>query len=124
MSMPNEPIDRRRFLQGLSAVSALTILPRHVLGGPGYTAPSDRLNLAQIGCGTQAIRQVNGGLLRWDDLQFTCVCDPNTDSTSYVDWLRNGNRDTIRRLLEDPSWGEHDGGIRGGREVSRWIIEA
>jgi predicted dehydrogenase len=124
MSTSKEPIDRRRFLQELGAVSAFTILPRHVLGGPGYTAPSDRLNLAQIGCGTQAIRQVNGGLLRREDLQFTCVCDPNTDSTNYVDWSRNGNRDTVRRLLEDPSWGEHDEGIRGGREVSRRIIEA
>jgi hypothetical protein len=124
MQPPSEPIDRRQFLQGVAAASAVTILPRHVLGGPGYVAPSDRLNLAQIGCGTQGIRQVNGELLRREDLQFTCVCDPNTDSTNYVDWSRNGNRDTIRRLLGDPSWGEHDPGIRGGREVSRQIIES
>ena len=26
-------------------------MPRHVLGGPGYTAPSDQLNLAAIGAG-------------------------------------------------------------------------
>jgi predicted dehydrogenase len=123
MSSPDRPIGRRQFLQGAATVSAFTILPRHVLGGPGYVAPSDRLNLAQIGCGTQAIRQVNGGLLTREDLQFTCVCDPNTDSTNYADWSRNGNRDTVRRVLEDPSWGANDAGIRGGREVSREIIE-
>jgi hypothetical protein len=123
MSSLKEPIDRREFLHGMAAASAFTILPRHVLGGPGYVAPSDRLNLAQIGCGTQAIRQVNGDLLQRDDLQITCVCDPNRDSTNYVDWSRNGNRDIIRRVLDDPSWGEHDDGIRGGREVSRQILE-
>ena len=31
--------------------SSIFIVPRHVLGGIGYTAPSDRLNLAAIGAG-------------------------------------------------------------------------
>jgi predicted dehydrogenase len=29
------------------------IVPRHVLGGPGYQAPSDKLNIAVVGCGGQ-----------------------------------------------------------------------
>jgi predicted dehydrogenase len=40
---------RRTFL-GTAGVSA-AILPRHVLGGPGYRAPSDRVNIAGIGVG-------------------------------------------------------------------------
>ncbi|MEZ5069622.1 MAG: Gfo/Idh/MocA family oxidoreductase, partial [Bacteroidales bacterium] len=32
---------------------AFTIVPRHVLGGPGYTAPSDLPNIAGIGFGSQ-----------------------------------------------------------------------
>jgi hypothetical protein len=40
---------RRAFISG--SVAAFTILPRHVLGGPGYTAPSDKLNIAGIGIG-------------------------------------------------------------------------
>ncbi|MPY89958.1 MAG: gfo/Idh/MocA family oxidoreductase [Luteitalea sp.] len=118
-----DSLDRRQFLDRIGVASALTILPRHVLGGPGHVAPSDRINLAQIGCGTQSTRQVNGRLLTREDLQFTCVCDPNTDSTNYVDWSRDENRKIIRRLLGDPSWGARDPGIRGGREVSRQIIE-
>ncbi|MEM7380451.1 MAG: Gfo/Idh/MocA family oxidoreductase [Bacteroidota bacterium] len=31
--------------------SSIVIVPRHVLGGPGYLAPSDRLHLAAIGAG-------------------------------------------------------------------------
>src|SRR2546426_12023605 len=31
------------------------IVPRHVLGGPGYVPPSERLNIAVVGCGGQAM---------------------------------------------------------------------
>ncbi len=45
---------RRQFVkQGLQAAIAFTIVPRFVLGGNGYTAPSDRLNLGFIGTGKQ-----------------------------------------------------------------------
>ncbi len=43
---------RRTFLKRSgAAASLLMILPRHVLGGPGYTAPSEKLNIAGIGIG-------------------------------------------------------------------------
>ena len=40
---------RREFLGTVAAAAAFTIVPRSVLGGPGYTAPSDMVNLAGIG---------------------------------------------------------------------------
>lgn len=43
---------RRDFLRtGAMATAGFFIVPRHVLGGPGYIAPSDRLNIAGIGAG-------------------------------------------------------------------------
>jgi hypothetical protein len=46
---------RRRFLQQSAALSAgWLILPRHVLGGKGYVAPSDKLQIAAIGAGGKA----------------------------------------------------------------------
>ena len=42
---------RRSFLKTGAVASAFYIVPRHVLGGVGYTAPSDQLNLAAIGAG-------------------------------------------------------------------------
>jgi hypothetical protein len=115
--------DRRRFLGGLGATSALTIVPRRVLGGRGQVAPSDMIVLAQIGCGTQGQRQVNTGFVGRKDLQFVAVVDPNKDSQDYVDWEDFGNRERIRRFLQEPTWGEGDTGIRGGREVARQIME-
>jgi predicted dehydrogenase len=41
---------RRQFLRAASVtVAAVTIVPRHVLGGPGQTPPSEKLNIAAIG---------------------------------------------------------------------------
>jgi hypothetical protein len=116
-------MDRRTFLGGLGAASALTIVPRRVLGGPGFVAPSDMILLAQVGCGTQAQRQVNTGLVTRPDLQFVAVVDPNTDSQNYVDWEKFGNRETIREFLQDPAWGAAATGIHAGRDVAKQIME-
>jgi hypothetical protein len=43
---------RRDFLSTLAAGTfAATIIPRHVLGGPGHIAPSERIRVASIGVG-------------------------------------------------------------------------
>lgn len=55
---------RRSFLKTAAAGSTFFIVPRHVLGGVGYTPPSDRLNLAAIGAGgkgTSDIRNASVG---------------------------------------------------------------
>ncbi len=44
-------ISRRDFISGAAAAAAFTIVPRSVLGGPGNTAPSDKLNIAGVGIG-------------------------------------------------------------------------
>ena len=98
-------VNRRKFLATLGATSAVTIVPRRVLGGRGYVPPSDMVLLAQVGCGTQSQRQVNCGLVERPDLQFIAVVDPNRDTQNYVDWDRWGNRDRIRTFLGDPDWG-------------------
>lgn len=47
-------LTRRDFIGKTAiAAAAFTIVPRHVLGGPGYTAPSDMVNVAGIGLGNQ-----------------------------------------------------------------------
>ena len=49
--MPGK-ISRRQFLKSaLYTAGAFTIVPRHVLGGSGFTAPSDQLTKAVIGVG-------------------------------------------------------------------------
>jgi predicted dehydrogenase len=42
-------ISRRTLLSGMAAAAGVMIVPRHVLGGPRYQAPSDRVNVATVG---------------------------------------------------------------------------
>jgi predicted dehydrogenase len=44
-------MSRRDFISKAAAAAAFTIVPRSVLGGPGNTAPSDKLNIAGVGIG-------------------------------------------------------------------------
>jgi predicted dehydrogenase len=47
-------VSRRRFVTtAATTAAAVTIVPRHVLGGPRFVAPSDKVNVAIIGVGGQ-----------------------------------------------------------------------
>jgi len=48
----NSTLSRKDFINtSLTAAAGFMVVPRHVLGGKGYKAPSDRLNIACIGVG-------------------------------------------------------------------------
>ncbi len=117
-------MNRRKFVGTSTAAvaAAFTIVPRHVMGGLDHIAPSDKLNLAYIGCGTQGIREMSH-LITNPELQITSVCDPNKFSTDYVDWSLHNIRDNMRRVLEDPDWGESLEGIPGGRDIGKELVD-
>ncbi len=119
----SDQLGRRDFLAAASAAVTFSVVPRHVLGGPGRVPPSEKINVAYIGAGTQGIRQLLGALPK-EDLKIVSVCDPNTDSTDYVAWGPNEIRNKVREFLKKPTWGEGVAGCRCGREVGREIIES
>src|SRR5215831_14898033 len=85
-------LSRRKFvLTGGAAAAGFTIVPRHVLGGAGFVAPSEKITLAYIGCGTQGLREMPA-LLGMPEIQVVAVCDPVKESHDYVDWSRDGLR--------------------------------
>ena len=51
MEKSTKNLTRRNFVKATTAAAAFTIVPRHVLGGPEQTAPSDKLNIAGVGIG-------------------------------------------------------------------------
>jgi hypothetical protein len=74
----------------------------------------------------QSQRQVNTGFVARPELQFVAVVDPNRDSQNYPDWTNFGNRDRVRRFIQEPTWCEGDNPAfagRGGRDVARNIME-
>ena len=76
--MSNTPITRREFVGEAAkagvAASAFTIVPRHVLGGPGHTAPSALLNIGVIGCGGMGAG--NAEAVGMENLVAFCDVDP------------------------------------------------
>src|ERR1043166_1295690 len=78
----NKNLTRRDFLAdssklALGAVAAQhlpTIVPRHVLGGKGYTAPSSMLNIAVVGVGGQG--SGNARSVSSENLVAFCDVDP------------------------------------------------
>ena len=59
--METRKISRRTALKGSAAAAlAFHFVPRHVLGGPGKTAASDRLNVASVGVGGKGGSDVRG----------------------------------------------------------------
>jgi predicted dehydrogenase len=117
------PISRRSVLTGLAA-SAFTIVPRHVLGGSGRVAPSDKVNIACIGTGSQGTR-VMLEFLAEQDVHVTAVCDPNLRSADYPEWSHHEFRDSVGKLLgpryaDWASWLSTDREIRLTRTTLTW----
>ncbi len=76
-------ISRRDLIRGSAAVAAITVVPAYVLGGPGRTPPSEKLNIAGIGVGGQG---------SWD---LDNVSSENIVALCDVDWDRAA--DTFKR---------------------------
>ncbi|MBN2092791.1 Gfo/Idh/MocA family oxidoreductase [candidate division KSB1 bacterium] len=69
--VPKQNLNRRHFLKGsLATLGLFTIIPRKVLGGPGYTPPSDELTKAVIGVGG-----MGQGHLRYPGARLLAICD-------------------------------------------------
>jgi predicted dehydrogenase len=141
MTRPNSRgsrISRRAFLgsSGIAA-AAFNIVPRHVLGGYGFVPPSEKINIAFIGTGSQGLR-VMLGFLQNADVQGVATCDPCRSGTGYPQWGKGQFRDSVRQLLgtstgwewlspDDPiTLSAKDTGYNGvaGREPCQRIIDA
>ncbi len=118
-------IDRRTFIGGVAtAAVGLTVVPRHVLGGNGFVPPSDKINVAYIGLGTQGLRQLPD-ILQLPEVQMIAVCDPQRKAINYYDWSPTGLRDELRKVIGKPNW--NTGGsnsVPGGLDNGKEIVEA
>lgn len=66
---------RRKFLkQSAGTIAAFTIVPRFVLGGNGYTPPSDKITIGFIGTGKQS-KGLGKRIMPFSDIQVIAACD-------------------------------------------------
>ncbi|WP_430971621.1 Gfo/Idh/MocA family protein [Sunxiuqinia rutila] len=72
----NEKLNRRNFLgKAALGAAAVTIIPRHVMGGKGFVAANDRINLGFIGTGKQGGILLNYFADNCKDLVPVAACD-------------------------------------------------
>src|SRR6267142_2326112 len=68
-------ISRRKFIvQAGTAATAFTILPRFVMGGKGFVAPSDTLYIAGIGAGGKGTSDLSE-MAKSPKVKIVALCD-------------------------------------------------
>ncbi len=106
-------LDRRNFLKAAGGLAALTILPRHVLGGNGFIAPSDQLTKGIIGVGG-----MGRGHIAYQGSRLVAVCDVDTKHLEaavkmapdkvrtyarFMDLIKDPNVDVVH-IATPPHW--------------------
>ncbi|WP_231427919.1 MULTISPECIES: Gfo/Idh/MocA family protein [Pedobacter] len=94
--------NRRDFIKTSAiAAAAFMIVPRHVLGGPGYLAPSDRLIIAGIGVGGKGQSDIamfaKSGKA---DIGYLCDVDDRRAATSVKNFPKAKYYKDYREMLD------------------------
>ncbi len=98
--MRTKTISRRKFIGGVAAsAAAVTIVPRHVLGGHGFQAPSDTLNIAGIGIGGKGRSDVAG--CDSENIVALCDVDSRRGAETFRRYPKAKRYTDFRRMLEN-----------------------
>ncbi len=90
---------RREFVKKtVIASTAFTIVPRFVLGGSGYVAPSDKLNIACIGVGGKGQSDVKS--VATENIYALCDVDYKRGANSFKNYPKAHKYKDFRIMLE------------------------
>jgi predicted dehydrogenase len=100
---PNYP--RRSFLRDTALTAAgFMIVPRHVLGGKGFIAPSDRLTIAGIGVGGKGESDIANFFKSGKaDIAFLCDVDDRRAATTVKNFPKAKYYKDWREMLDKES---------------------
>lgn len=89
-------MERKTFIKNaFIGAAAFTILPRHVLGGNGFLAPSDRINVGFIGNGKQAVGLL-GGISNCPEVMVLATSDVDSKKLKhFVDLAKAANQKKV-----------------------------
>ena len=94
-----KPLTRREFISRTAVGTAgIMVVPRFVLGGPGYVAPSDKLNIACIGVGGQGEHDVEG--VSSENIVALCDVDDERAAETFEKFPRVKRYRDFRIMLE------------------------
>jgi predicted dehydrogenase len=93
------PINRREFMAGAAAAAAFTIVPRRVLGGPGQTPPSQKLNIAAVGVGGMGSGDVRS--CAGENIVALCDADQRSVVRNAKDFPSARQYSDFRKMLQE-----------------------
>ena len=94
----NGRMSRRDFMSGAAATAAFAVVPRHVLGGSGGTAPSEKLNVACIGVGGMGASDVNK--MQTENIVALCDVDRERAARMFKRYPEAKKYSDFRKMLE------------------------
>jgi predicted dehydrogenase len=97
--MINNGISRRNFLKGAAATGAFFIVPSKVVSGLGYTAPSDKLNIAGIGVGSKGA--VNLGNMKSENIVALADIDWKYSENVFKTYPQAKRYKDFRKMLDE-----------------------
>jgi predicted dehydrogenase len=90
---------RRQLLKSSAlAASAATVLPRHVLGGPGTAAPSDKIGIAGVGVGGMGAHNLK--MCAGENIVALCDVDANYAGKTFKTYPQAKVYRDFREMLE------------------------
>src|SRR5690606_22153218 len=93
---------RREFIKKSMIASSVLIVPRHVLGGVGFTAPSDQLVIAAIGAGGKGASDIlNASVKGRERVQALCDVDFSGSAKKSVENFPKAKRYADYRIMLD-----------------------
>ena len=101
-NLPEKKNPRRDFLKtSATALAGFYIVPRHVVGGTGYVAPSDKLRIAGIGVGGKGYSDIKNFYDSGNaDIVALCDVDDNRAARSVKDHPKAKYYRDYREMLE------------------------
>ena len=99
MRADERKISRRSFVRGTAVgAAAFTIVPRHVLGGPGKTPPSEKINIAGIGVGGQGGGDINA--VSSENIVGLCDVDERRAKGSFKKFTKARRFTDFRKMFD------------------------
>ncbi len=96
------PVSRRTFMGTAATAAGITIVPRHVLGGAGFQAPSDTVNVAIVGfshgMGTSNLENVE----KSDNIAALCDCDESEAAKAAM--VKRGTLERHPKAARHKDW--------------------
>ena len=108
-------LPRRNLLKAAVGASVFMIVPRHVLGGPAYVAPSDKINIAAVGASGKGTSDIQA--LSRENIYAICDIDDTRLASTLAEEFALPFRDKVKTYRDYRQMLDNEPGIDAARRT-------